>query len=93
MDEARVSEQLGGLQSDVRAMLRALDELAGRLDRHFDDDLKLAERISRLEIEQARVAGFEAIKDRRSAALASIAGIIAGLGGGWISRALWGGHP
>jgi hypothetical protein len=86
----QTAQALGRLQGDVSAILRALDELGERLDRHFEDDRKLGERIGELEREQARFAGAEASAARRSAGLASFLGVLCGAAGGLFARFTWG---
>jgi len=83
------AQALGRLQGDVSAILRGLDELGDRLDRHFEDDKKLAERIVELEVEQARFAGAEATLARRSAGLAAFLGVLCGTASGFFARFTW----
>jgi hypothetical protein len=89
---AQIFQALGRLQGDVDAVLRGQEELAVRLDRHFEDDKRLADRIATIEIEQARFAGAEASRTRRNAGVASVIGTITGLSGAIFGHWFFGGH-
>jgi hypothetical protein len=89
---AQIFQALGRLQGDVDAVLRGQEELAVRLDRHFEDDKRLADRVGAIEIEQARFAGAEASRTRRNAGIASVIGTITGVAGAIFGHWVSGGH-